>query len=241
MDEYAPNLGIVVLTNDIYQPTQLSDWVNDDLALMRLDAAALLYFQQLSLGDDPCIIVSGGHIRGKEHDSLAEVGRNELYKTHWIPHEHVLKNLALDTIENAVYSKDQLDFEEIEECVAITNGFHVPRAQYCFDWLGRSLGVRVISAEDVFLSYFPDLEEALTDFRKLPEIQRRVEEERKNLEIMRFFDSRTYLPSSRFCCWVKTHAEMLLRGERKQILPSDVYKFRDVDKIKAVIDELRGS
>ena len=199
MKEYRPDIGIIVLTNDIYQPKPVSEdltlqeddelppiipiveelpqWVNDDLALMRLDAAALLYAQQVSEGKKPCIIVSGGNIRGKENPSLAEIGQREIYNQYWIPSSHIFENHALETVENAVYSSEQLDLEGIRKGIAVTNGFHVPRAQYCFDWFGKPPGVTVLSAEDTLLHYFPDLEEKLTAFKSLPEIQERAERE----------------------------------------------------------------
>jgi vancomycin permeability regulator SanA len=227
------DLGIVVLTNDICRENPNREWRNDNLALMRLDAAVLEYYKQISKGIHPKIDISGGHVRGKRYPSLADVGF-ELIADYGVARSDVILNHALDTYENVAYSRGDMVKDNIVNAVIITNRFHQNRTQYFCEMFGNGIDFTVKTAEDILLEHFPDLERDIADFEKLPEVQERARREMKNLFLLR------NVPFFNLMLRAYVHLEMAINGERKGIPAGpEIYAFRDAERIRRRIVELR--
>lgn len=214
------DIAIVVLTNDIEKRD--GQWISDDLALMRVDAAALLYYQLRD--QNPLVIVSGGKIHGPDKPSLAEIDLSVLVRDHHIDRRNiVLEEMAIDTSGNAKYSLQIAHANEIPEVLVVTHDFHLPRADYCFRKYNQRFNLKVKGreAEQIMLVQSYRLLDDLYHFKHHPSIQRRYEREAKLLRIYQT------VPFGMEVATLYVHVQMLANGGSRVSIPQEhVYTFR---------------
>jgi len=180
------DIAIIVLTTDIIRNG--SAWVPDDIAYMRMDAAALLYYEERRKGRIPYMIVSGGKVKGRDNPSLADVGVKVAAEEYRIPRRDLYCECwSFNTVENAIFSIRQLKRKNIKDVLIVTNRLHLDRALDSFSMYNReSFRIEGCAAEEIILQHNPEKSEEIERFGQdegILSMQRKDERHRRILNI----------------------------------------------------------
>ena len=124
-------------------------------------------------GVAPLIILTGGRIRWYGGGSSEAQSMATILELMGIPGDvMILESRALNTYENAVYTKEILDRRNIKKIILVTSAAHMPRSMGIFKKQGmnpiaaptdflisdRKLVEHTFTTESQILSFFPDTE-----------------------------------------------------------------------------------
>lgn len=124
-------------------------------------------------GAAPLILLTGGRIQWYGRDSSEAESMAEIIEVMGVPRDAILlESRALNTYENAVYSKEILDRRNIDKIILVTSASHMPRSLAIFKKQGinaipaptdflvsdRNLTENKFSTESQILSFFPNTE-----------------------------------------------------------------------------------
>jgi|GEM_PF-3937168 len=177
------DIGIVVLTNDIDKTHE--GYRPDKISYMRLEATAIEYHWMMENSIHPCVIISGGRIRSGP--TLAEVLEHTAVTDFNITRSDIFKEeKSLNTVENAIFSIEELARRNINNCYIITNDFQLPRAMDCFRLYGpkKHIHIQGFSAEYIITKRHPERTEEIDSFLSKKDTIRRYEHNRKHRIIM---------------------------------------------------------
>lgn len=139
LDEIPKVEAIVVLGGATESKLYPRPTVEVNAAGDRVLYAAWLYHQ----GKAPHLLLSGGSIDWLTANSSPAEDMAEILRILGVPDTALwLETTSRNTYENAVYSKDILEREKVDQILLVTSAMHMPRAMALFE----HQGVRVIPA-----------------------------------------------------------------------------------------------